>query len=69
MLHYRYEMSGQDIDPPYASHVDIDVREVAADGAKSVYFDMFEGADRRAVRPDRGAGAEPAGARASCSAT
>ena len=51
MLHYRYEMRGQGIDPPLAGHVDMDVREVKADGAKSVYFDMFEGQDRRQFGP------------------
>src|SRR5262245_59717561 len=34
-LHYSYEMTGQGIDPPLASHVDLDVREVGADGAKA----------------------------------
>ena len=51
MLHYRYEMSGKDIDPPFASHIDVDVREVAPDGAKSVFIDMFEGADQRQFGP------------------
>ena len=51
MFRYRYEMQGQDIEPPFASHIEMDVREVAADGAKSVYFDMFEGANRREFGP------------------
>ena len=50
-LHYSYEMSGQGIDPPLASHVELDVREIAADGAKAVYIDMFEGQDRRQFGP------------------
>jgi hypothetical protein len=50
-LRYRFEMSGKEIVPPYASHIDLDVREVAADGAKSVYVNMFEGANRREFGP------------------
>ena len=51
VLHYRFEMSGKDIVPPFASHIDVDVREVAPDGAKSVFVDMFEGANRRQFGP------------------
>ena len=51
VLHYRFEMSGKDIVPPFASHIDVDVREVAPDGAKSVFIDMFEGANRRQFGP------------------
>lgn len=51
LLHYRFEKSGKDVDPPYASHIDVDVREIAPDGAKSVFVDMFEGADRRQLGP------------------
>jgi hypothetical protein len=51
LFHYRYEMRGQDIEQPYTSHVDMDVREVAADGGKAVYFDMFDGANRRQFGP------------------
>ena len=50
-LRYRYEMTGQGIDPPVASHIDLEVREVGADGAKSVYVDMFEGANHRELGP------------------
>ena len=51
VLHYRFEMSGKDIVPPFASHIDVDVREVAPDGGKSVFIDMFEGANRRQFGP------------------
>jgi hypothetical protein len=51
VLRYRYEMRGQDIEPPFASRVEMDVREVAADGQKSVFFDMFEGPNRRQYGP------------------
>ena len=51
VFRYRYQMQGQDIEPPFASHIEMDVREVAADGAKSVYFDMFEGVNRREFGP------------------
>jgi hypothetical protein len=44
-------MTGQGIDTPYASHIDVDVRDIAADGGKSVYLDMFEGADHRSLGP------------------
>ncbi len=50
-LRYRFELSGKEIEPPYASHIDLEVRDVAADGAKSVYVDMFEGANHRAFGP------------------
>ena len=36
-------MTGKGIEPPFASHIDLDVREIAADGAKSVFVDMFDG--------------------------
>lgn len=51
VLRYRYEVHGQDIEPPFTSRVEMDVREVAADGRKSVFFDMFEGANRRQFGP------------------
>ena len=50
-LRYRFEMSGKEIQPPFASHIDLDVREIAADGAKSVFVDMFDGPNRRAFGP------------------
>lgn len=51
VLRYRYEMQGKGIEPPYASHIEMDVRTVATDGAKSVFFDMFDGANRRQFGP------------------
>lgn len=51
VLHYRYEMQGQGIDPPNVQPVAMDVREVKPDGAKSVYFDLFEGVNRRQFGP------------------
>jgi hypothetical protein len=50
-LRYRFEMTGKDVKPPYASHIDVDVREVAPDGGKSVWVDMFEGPNRREFGP------------------
>ena len=44
-------MQGKGIEPPYASHIEMDVRTVAQDGAKSVFFDMFDGANRREFGP------------------
>jgi hypothetical protein len=51
VFRYRYEMQGQAVSPPFTSHLDMDVREVAADGQKAVYFDMFEGPNRRQFGP------------------
>jgi hypothetical protein len=51
VLRYRYEMRGQDIEPPFTSRVEMDVREVAADGQKSVFLDLFEGPNRRQYGP------------------
>ncbi|MEK0083089.1 hypothetical protein [Benzoatithermus flavus] len=51
VLRYRFELQGKAIDPPYRSHVDMDVREVGTDGEKKVFFDMFEGANRRQFGP------------------
>jgi hypothetical protein len=51
VLRYRYEIRGQGIEPPFASWVEMDVREVAADGQKSVFLDMFEGPNRRQYGP------------------
>jgi hypothetical protein len=48
---YRFEMQGETIQPAYHSHVDMDVREIDADGGKKVFFDMFEGANRRQFGP------------------
>jgi hypothetical protein len=51
VLRYRYEMRGRDIETPFKSHVEMDVREVAEDGQKSVFFEMFEGPNRRQFGP------------------
>lgn len=50
-MHYRYEMQGRSLAEPYHSDVRMEVREVAADGAKRVWFDMFEGDNHRAFGP------------------
>lgn len=50
-FNYRYEMSGSSLPEPFASHVTMEVREVQPDGGKSVFFDMFEGPNRRAFGP------------------
>ena len=50
-LLYRYEMSGRTMPQPYSSHVAMEVREVRGDGEKSVFFDMFEGPNRRQFGP------------------
>ena len=51
LFRYRYEMQGQAVNPPFTSHIEMDVREVADDGQKAVYFDMFEGPNRRQFGP------------------
>ena len=50
-LRYRFEMTGKDVAPAYSSHIDVAVREVAPDGGKAVYIDMFEGAAARHFGP------------------
>ena len=50
-LRYSFEMRGKEIDPPFASHVEVDVREVKPDGAKSVWVSMFDGANHREFGP------------------
>ena len=50
-LRYRFEMTGKDIDPPFTSHIDVDVREIKADGGKSVWIKMFDGPNRREYGP------------------
>lgn len=50
-LRYRYEMQGRSIERPYRSQVQMEVRAVAPDGGKQVFFDMFEGPNRRAFGP------------------
>lgn len=50
-LRYRYEMHGRSLEQPYRSDVRMEVREVGDDGAKKVWFDMFEGENRRTFGP------------------
>lgn len=51
MLHYRYQMQGRTIEQPFTSTVRMEVREIAADGGKAVFFDLFEGPNRRQYGP------------------
>jgi hypothetical protein len=51
VLRYRYEMSGESLERPFDSVVRMDVREVGPDGGKKVWFDMFEGPNRRQFGP------------------
>ena len=51
MLRYRYELSGVTMAQPYDAPVTVDVRQVAPDGDKQVWFDMFEGQNHRAFGP------------------
>ena len=51
VLHYRYEMHGEEVKPAVASEIVMDVREVQQSGDKEVFVDMFSGADRRQLGP------------------
>lgn len=50
-IEYRYERRGGTAAESVSSRVAMHVREVAASGEKKVWFDMFEGADRRQFGP------------------
>ena len=51
LLRYHYEMRGTTLKEPFGSQVAMDVREVAQDGQKKVWVDMFEGPNHRALGP------------------
>jgi hypothetical protein len=51
ILRYRYELTTEASPQPYNTGVTVDIREIAADGAKKVFFDMFEGQNRRQFGP------------------
>ena len=51
LLRYHYEMRGTTLKEPFGSQVAMDVREVAQDGQKKVWLDMFEGPNHRALGP------------------
>lgn len=51
MFRYRYQMQGRTIEQPFTSTVRMEVREIAADGGKAVFFDLFEGPNRRQYGP------------------
>ena len=50
-LHYRYEMHADTMKEPFVSTATMQVREIAGDGSKQVYFDLFEGKNRRQFGP------------------
>ena len=50
-LRYRYERRGGTMEEPLGSPVAMDVREVAQDGRKKVWLDLFEGPSRRTMGP------------------
>jgi hypothetical protein len=50
-LRYRYELSGVTMAKPYDAPVTVDVRQVAPEGDKKIWFDMFEGQNHRAFGP------------------
>lgn len=51
VFRYRYEMQGKTLERPFTSAVRMEVRTIAADGGKQVFFDMFEGPNRRQYGP------------------
>ncbi|MCB1884465.1 MAG: hypothetical protein KDG89_10805 [Geminicoccaceae bacterium] len=50
-LDYAFRMEGRTFKEPYASAARMEVREVAPDGEKQVWFDLFEGPNRRQFGP------------------
>ncbi len=50
-LLYRFDTRGRGIEAPIQSPGRLEVREVAPDGAKKIWLDLFEGAARRATGP------------------
>jgi hypothetical protein len=52
VIEYRYELRGQTIERPISSRVEMAVREVSAEGDKKIWFDMFEGENRRQFGPE-----------------
>lgn len=50
-FHYRYEMRADTMKEPFVSTATMQVREIAGDGSKQVYFDLFEGKSRRQFGP------------------
>ena len=51
VVEYRYELRGQTIEQAVTSRVEMAVREVSPEGDKKVWFDMFEGENRRQFGP------------------
>lgn len=50
-LRYRFETRGRGIEVPTSAPGRMEVREVAADGQKQVWLDLFEGEAHRALGP------------------
>ncbi len=50
---YRFRLVGRGMEAPYVSEARMELREIGEDGSKLVWFDMFEGANRRAFGPMR----------------
>ena len=48
---YDFRMEGRTFKEPYTSAAHMEVREVAPDGEKKVWFDLFEGPNRRQFGP------------------
>jgi len=51
LYRYAYAMSGETLKEPFASQWLMDVRKVAPDGGKEVYFELFEGVNQRHFGP------------------
>ncbi len=53
IFRYRFRLAGRGMEVPYVSEARMELREIGDDGGKLVWFDMFEGANRRAFGPMR----------------
>lgn len=51
VIHYRYDMQGQGIDPPFVSHGSMALAEGEQQGVKAASFELFEGPNRRQFGP------------------
>lgn len=48
---YRYDMKASSMKKPFTSEGKMEVRKIADDGSKEVYFDLFKGKNRRQLGP------------------
>jgi len=51
VIHYRYDMQGRGIDPPFVSHGRMSLATGDEDGVKAASFELFEGPNQRVFGP------------------